>query len=430
VLPTLFYIPHQLGPLPVFGWGWLLVLWLILTPGMAFLAWRQSHSWQGSMESLLFWVILGAAIVFLLPNMEASDARGNPLGLPIRGYGLMMLLGVVSGLGLAAYRARRMNLHPDLVMGLAIRMFVAGIIGARLFYVIQYWPSFQRETLWATVGEILRFTEGGLVVYGSAIGALAAAVWYVRQQRLPLLAVGDLLAPSLMIGLAFGRIGCLLNGCCFGGICEHDLPAIRFPVGSPPYYHQLQQGKLLGLTLSPDESSRRLVVRHVEPGSAAEAEGIHVGDRFSALVLPPPQFLNDPEAARQEGHDEVALIPADSSPTVRWKLADLPAASRPVHPTQIYSALNALLLLALVWTFYPFRPTDGAVFALLMTLYPVSRFLIELIRSDEPGQCGTTLTISQWLSLAVLAATLVLWGYLFVRRPPVTHDFGRLQLDT
>jgi phosphatidylglycerol---prolipoprotein diacylglyceryl transferase len=425
VLQTLFFIPHRIGPLPVFGWGWLLVVWLILTPVILYLSWRQTRSIGGAMETLVFWGIVGSAVAFVLPIMEAVDARGDPLGLPIRGYGVMMLLGVVSGLGLAVHRARRMNLDSDLVLSLAFRMFVAGIIGARLFYVIEYWPSFQKETLADTLWEIVRFTEGGLVVYGSVIGALGAAAWYIQRQKLPLLAVADLLAPSLVIGLAFGRIGCLLNGCCFGGICEHDLPAVRFPVGSPPYVHQLQQGKLLGLTLAADETSRRLVVQHVEPDSLAARRDIHVGDRFSALVLPPPQFLDEPELARQEGHDEITLISADDRAPIRWKLADLPKSSRSVHPTQLYSAWNALLLLALVWCFYPLRPTDGAVFALLMTLYPISRFLIEMIRSDEPGRWGTELTISQWLSIAVLISTLMLWGYLYVRRPAVTHDFHR-----
>jgi phosphatidylglycerol---prolipoprotein diacylglyceryl transferase len=425
VLQTLFFIPHRMGPLPLFGWGWLFILWLILTPLLLFLSWRKSKSLPGATEGLLFWGILGAAVVFLLPKLEVVDARGNVLGLPIRGYGMMMLLGVVSGVGLAVYRAQRMNLNPDIIFSLAFRMFVAGIIGARLFFVIEYWPSFQRATIAETVWEILRFTEGGLVVYGSAIGALGAAAWYIRQQRLPILAVADLLAPSLMVGLAFGRIGCLLNGCCFGGICELELPAIRFPLGSPPYVHQLHQGRLLGFTLVPDKDSRQLVVEYVEPGGPAEQRDIHVGDRFTAYILPPRRYLEDPVLAKEDGQDAITLISADGDAPIRWKLAELPTASRPVHPTQVYSALNALFLLALLWCFYPFRPWDGSVFALLMTLYPISRFLIERIRSDEPGQWGTQLTISQWLSLGVLLAMLILWAYLYWQRPPVTRDFGR-----
>jgi phosphatidylglycerol---prolipoprotein diacylglyceryl transferase len=425
VLQTLFFIPHRIGPLPVFGWGWLLVAWLLVTPVVLWLSWRQSRSVQGIVEGSFFWLVVGAAIVFLLPNLEAVDARGNTLGLPIRGYGMMMLLGVVSGLGLAVQRAQRMNLNPDLVFALAFRMFVAGIIGARLFFVIEYWPAFRRATVAETLWEILRFTEGGLVVYGSVLGALLAGGWYIRRQKLPLFAVADLISPSLVVGLAFGRIGCLLNGCCFGGICEAPLPSLQFPMGSPPYVHQLQEGKLLGMTLVRDEDSRRLVVEQVDPEGPAAQRDIHVGDRFTALVLPPPPFLADSEAARSEGQDKVTLMPADDRAPIRWNLADLPQRSRAVHPTQVYSAVNALLLLAVLWCYYPLRCWDGAVFAVLMTLYPISRFLIEQIRTDEPGRLGTDLTIAQWVSIAVLLATLGLWAYLYRRSPSVTHDFGR-----
>lgn len=426
MLQTILFIPHRIGPLPVFGWGWLLIIWLLLTPVILILAWRQSRSLQGMGEGSFFWLIVGGAILWLLPNLEAVDARGNPLGLPIRGYGMMMLLGVVSGLGLAVQRAKSMNLNPDLVFSLAFRMFVAGIIGARLFFVVEYWSLFRRDTLWATLLEILRFTEGGLVVYGSVIGAFLAAAWYVRQQKLPLLAIADLIAPSLVIGLAFGRIGCLLNGCCFGGVCEAPfLPSLQFPAGSPPYVQQLQQGRLLGLKLGEQTEPRQLVVEHVDADGLAAERDIHVGDRFRGLVLPPPQFLSDPEAARLEGKDEISLISTGDRGPIRWKLSDLPPFSHPVHPTQLYSALNALLLLALLWCFYPLRPWDGSVFALLMTLYPISRFLIEQIRIDEPGRLGTDFTIAQWVSIGVLLATLALWGYLVRHRPGVTFDFGR-----
>ena len=68
-------------------------------------------------------------------------------------------------------------------------------------------------------------------------------------------------------------------------------------------------------------------------------------------------------------------------------------------PTQLYAAIDAGLLALVLWFYYPFRRRDGEVFALLITLHPISRFFLEMIRSDEPGQFGTGLTISQWLSL-------------------------------
>ena len=99
--------------------------------------------------------------------------------------------------------------------------------------------------------NILSYTEGGLVVYGSFIGAMIGFTWHVRRRGLPGLAMSDLIAPSMLAGLAFGRIGCLLNGCCYGG--ESDIPwAIQFPRErsqghlSAPFADQAAAGRFYG----------------------------------------------------------------------------------------------------------------------------------------------------------------------------------------
>ncbi len=106
---------------------------------------------------------------------------------------------------------------------------------------------------------------------------------------------------------------------------------------------------------------------------------------------------------------------------VTLKLADgrgvtTPGHSLPVHPTQVYSAVNAALLALLCWTFYPFRRRDGVVIGLLLTLYPLSRFLLEHIRTDEAAIFGTGLSISQNVSLLLLGAIALYWALLY-RRP-------------
>ena len=90
---------------------------------------------------------------------------------------------------------------------------------------------------------------------------------------------------------------------------------------------------------------------------------------------------------------------------------DWPGRSLPIHPTQLYAALDAGLLALVLWLAYPFRRRDGEIFAVLITVHPISRFLLEMIRSDEPGQFGTTLTISQWISLAFLVLAAGFWYY-------------------
>ena len=104
-----------------------------------------------------------------------------------------------------------------------------------------------------TLGAILNVTQGGLVVYGSLIGALLGGLWFLRRHALPTLAVADLMAPSLVLGLALGRIGCLLNGCCYGGLC--DAPwGLTFPAESEPYKHQQSLGQLHGFQIAEDSA--------------------------------------------------------------------------------------------------------------------------------------------------------------------------------
>ncbi len=226
---------------PVFGFGLLLALWAVASViTLAVLARRQgfnADTW-GYVPILL---LIGAIIAWVLPAICERSPSGVPLGLPIRGYGAMMLLAVVSGTLLAAWRAKRVGLNPDLMFTLIFWMLIPGIIGARGFYVVEYWsrdywPAYADKggSLGALLGSILNLTQGGLVVYGSFFGGLLGMLLFVRKHRLPLLALADLIAPSMLLGLAIGRVGCLLNGCCFGGVCDHPW-AIEFPATSPAY---------------------------------------------------------------------------------------------------------------------------------------------------------------------------------------------------
>jgi phosphatidylglycerol:prolipoprotein diacylglycerol transferase len=101
----------------------------------------------------------------------------------------------------------------------------------------------------------------------------------------------------------------------------------------------------------------------------------------------------------------------------------LPSRSLPVHPAQLYSAIDAGLLSWLVWAFYPFRRKDGQAIALLLTIHPITRFLLEIIRIDEPAVFGTGLSISQNISLAILVLALGLWWHLS-RQPSGVFDWS------
>jgi phosphatidylglycerol:prolipoprotein diacylglycerol transferase len=104
-------------------------------------------------------------------------------------------------------------------------------------------------------------------------------------------------------------------------------------------------------------------------------------------------------------------VAGESTPR-QWPLEPAPPRSLPVHPTQLYSTIDALILCLLLWSWYPFRRRDGEVTALMITIYPITRFLIEGIRTDEPKNI-LGMTISQNISLALLMFAIALWLYLW-----------------
>jgi len=149
--------------------------------------------------------------------------------LSIHWYGVMVALGFLAGLWTAGRRGLRAGVAAEKIADLGPWLIVGAIAGARTLYVISYWrESFMGKPLW----EIFAVWQGGLVYYGGLIGASLACIFYARWKDLPLWKLADILAPSIALGYVFGRIGCLLNGCCYGRAC--DLPwAIRFPPGNP-----------------------------------------------------------------------------------------------------------------------------------------------------------------------------------------------------
>jgi len=155
--------------------------------------------------------------------------------LSIHWYGVMVALAFLAGLWTAGRRASHAGIAAEKIIDLGPWLIVGALIGARTLYVITFWrESFADQP----VTEMLAVWKGGLVYYGGLIGASLACILYVRLKKLPLWRVADILAPSIALGYVFGRIGCLLNGCCYGRAC--DFPwAIRFPEGnplSPPTY--------------------------------------------------------------------------------------------------------------------------------------------------------------------------------------------------
>ncbi|MEM9940167.1 MAG: prolipoprotein diacylglyceryl transferase, partial [Planctomycetota bacterium] len=413
---TLFYIPSWIfdGPL--------LVTWLIAGGIYFAYLYRQHGSNNETWSFLPVYGIVAAVIHFVVPGLgitgiNPQDPFGPqiPMGLAVRGYGLFLMLGILSGVGVTLARCRKIGVSPDQVINLGFWMMLAGIVGARAFYVIQKPEEFFEKGTngFATLTNIVNMTQGGLVVYGSLIGGSIAAVLFLRSQKLSFLKVADLIAPGMVLGLALGRIGCLMNGCCYGGVCDIELPTLRFPAGSAPYMQQLYRGDLFGiqteLVTEGDESYQKVTA--VEPGSLGARSGVVAGD-FIAFQFPESEVIrfvkssDNPTSPELKGKKD-GMIVTDRLGSVP---VDLPERSRPTHPTQVYSSVNAFLLFLTLWFLWTVRKRDGQVFGLMLILYSISRFLIEIIRKDETGQFGTELTISQWVSIFTILVGFLIFA--------------------
>ena len=131
-------------------------------------------------------------------------------------YGAMLALAFLVATGLASRAARQLPsdlqaIAPQHIWDLTSAALLGGIIGGRLFYVGLHLEDFQHSPT-----EIFAIWRGGLVWYGGFLGGLVAALLYVRTKRLVFLRVCDQLIPFVALGHALGRIGCFLNGCCYG----------------------------------------------------------------------------------------------------------------------------------------------------------------------------------------------------------------------
>ena len=145
--------------------------------------------------------------------------------LTIHTYGVMVALGFVLGLWLAMRRGLRDGLPQEWIADLGVPLILGTLVGARALYVLTFWrDQFADRPLWETVA----IWQGGLVFYGGLVGATLFGVGYIYWKKWPLWKLADAVAPSVALGFACGRLGCLLNGCCFGRACS--LPwAIHFP---------------------------------------------------------------------------------------------------------------------------------------------------------------------------------------------------------
>ena len=150
---------------------------------------------------------------------------------PLQSYGLMLVIAFALSIWLASKEAEKNRLiAPSKVIDIGLLMLVSGMVGSKLLYILLNLPSYKKDfwdaTLW----------RSGFVFFGGLILALISVFFYARRNKLSFFQTADFFIPYLALGQAIGRIGCFLNGCCYGKPTEL-LWGVSFPLDSPAGYH-------------------------------------------------------------------------------------------------------------------------------------------------------------------------------------------------
>ncbi|RPH49292.1 MAG: prolipoprotein diacylglyceryl transferase [Planctomycetota bacterium] len=347
-------------------------------------------------------------LVMILPVAAFATAFitfvRTPFGdgkLPINSYGFAIMVGFLLCSWIAVKRAAPLGIKSDFILDLGIIAMIAGILGAKINYLLQYGDELKGmgQSLWGDMGlnplgalilgpipfafwfwrmktsgekvvlfswqsgvllvltlflalmgtralylynhsneynwEVFKRWQSGFVLYGGLIAGVAAGVLYIKMRGQSVAVLADLSAPSIMLALAFGRIGCFMNGCCHG----------------------------------------------------------QKGDSFLCMSFP----ANSPASVQQGKPYEKSL---------------------PVHPTQLYETAAALaFFFFLSWLYNKKRKANGEIFLIMGMLYAAWRFVIEFVRGDKRPQWLGELSYSQVVSI-VLFAVAGIWLFLLRSRPP------------
>jgi phosphatidylglycerol:prolipoprotein diacylglycerol transferase len=308
----------------------------------------------------------------------------------VKSYGLMMVIGFLTAIFIIRRLSRDITPDPQMITNAALYSLIAGVVGSRIFYVVHHYQEFQGRAF-----SVFAIWKGGLELLGGVILAITVILLYLRYHKLPIRKYLDILAIGLMSALVFGRIGCFMNGCCFGR--PTDLPwGVRFPYGAPAYRSQTSPNELR------DRSEPQL---QLPPGYYDEYD-----------------YLKPFEQLTEQQKQQVSLR------------GDGAYRCLPVHPTQLYASVNAAIGCLLLYLFWRraqkaqkenkrgFLTQSGCIFALMFLYYGITRFVLEFIRDDNPFEYAWWIvyegkTVSQNIGIYMMVFAIVLI-FIFQRMRP------------
>jgi phosphatidylglycerol:prolipoprotein diacylglycerol transferase len=171
------------------------------------------------------------------------DININPIAFSlgafeIRWYGIMVVLAVIAIIGISLLEAKRVGIAEDHIYSLGAYAVIGGIVFSRVIHVIDKWDYYIAHPM-----QIFNFE--GLAVYGAVIGVVLAIIIYCLAKKLSIWLIADIISPGALVGMAIGRIGCVLNGCCYGlttslpWAVEYTCPDSYAPLGVPLHPTQI-----------------------------------------------------------------------------------------------------------------------------------------------------------------------------------------------
>jgi len=298
-------------------------------------------------------LVVGLGITYFTFDTLFSDLRHPETDqhIAIYTYGFMLMLAFIIGTVWLIIQGKKEKppIEADTILDLMVFIIIGSIVGARLIYTATQPQDYEGEN----VRNILKITEGGLSIHGGIIGAMFFGWLYCRFKGLEYWKMVDLVIPGVALGQFFGRIGCWLNGCCYGIKCDIIDQAIAKNPDSP----------LKDIFVFPNEAVWR---------------------------------------AREMDGDLARFYDAGTAAIGQYAR----------HPTQIYEAIGVLAIFFYLVNFRKNKMFTGHVFLMYVWLYSVLRFLVENFRFGSPTaekieDIGSSIVLWKFITLAQLASIIL-----------------------